>query len=105
MKPLIVLLITFATALFAARIFNAVWNFGFAGNVAMSAMLVFTTIGHFAFPKGMAMMIPQAFPFKTTFVYLTGLIELAAAIGLLFPGTRYFTSWLLIVFFYRRCAR
>ena len=99
MKPLIVLLVTFVIALFVTRIFNEAWNFGFAGNVAMSAMLVFTTIGHFVFPKGMAMMIPGGFPFKTALVYFTGLIEFAAAIGLLIPATRNITSWLLIVFF------
>jgi len=99
MKPLIVLLASFVIALLSARIFNPVWNFTFAGNVAMSVMLLFTTIGHFAYPKGMAMMIPRSVPYKTALVYLTGLIEAAAAIGLLFPGTRFITSWMLIIFF------
>ena len=99
MKPLIVLGITFAIALLAAKIFKHGWNFIFAGNAAMSCMLLFTAIGHFAYSKGMAMMIPGIIPFKTATVYLTGLIEIAAAIGLLILSLRHITSLLLIIFF------
>ena len=99
MKPLIVLGITFAIALLAAKIFNHGWNFIFAGNAAMSCMLLFTAIGHFAYSKGMAMMIPGIIPFKTAIVYLTGLIEISAAIGLLILSVRHITSLLLIIFF------
>ncbi|MFI5131104.1 MAG: hypothetical protein ACHQFX_13975 [Chitinophagales bacterium] len=99
MKPLIVLLVTFAIALLGAKIFNHTWNFIFAGNAAMSVMLLFTAIGHFAYSKGMAMMIPGIIPFKTAIVYLTGLIEVAAAMGLLILSVRHITSLLLIIFF------
>src|SRR5690625_6873527 len=64
----------------------------------MSAMLLFTAIGHFAFTKGMSMMLPDFIPFKTETVYLTGDIEIAAAIGLFIPNFRGVTAWLLIVF-------
>ena len=99
MKPFIVLLVTFAIALLATKIFRQDWNFIFAGNTAMSAMLFFTAIGHFAYSKGMAMMIPDLIPFKTAIVYLTGFIEIAAAIGLLIPAMRHITALLLIIFF------
>jgi uncharacterized membrane protein len=65
----------------------------------MSVMLVFTAIAHFAFTKGMAMILPDFIPYKTAIVYLTGIIELAAAIGLFIPRFRVMTAWLLIVFF------
>lgn len=65
----------------------------------MSAMLLFTAIGHFAFPKGMSMMIPKIIPLKTMFVYLTALIEIAAAVGLMVPSFRHISAILLIVFF------
>lgn len=65
----------------------------------MSIMLLFTSIGHFAFTKGMEMMIPTIIPYKRTMVYLTGVIEICAAVGLLLGSTRELTAWLLILFF------
>ncbi len=65
----------------------------------MSAMLLFTAIGHFAFSKGMALMIPDFIPFKKQVVYITGLFEIVAAIGLLVDGYQRITGWLLIAFF------
>jgi uncharacterized membrane protein len=47
----------------------------------------------------MGMMIPAIIPFKTAIVYLTGLIEIAAAVGLLILSVRHITSVLLIIFF------
>ena len=65
----------------------------------MSVMLVFTAIGHFAFTKGMAMMLPDFIPFKAEVIYLTGVVEIIAATGLLIPGCRVWTGWALILFF------
>ena len=65
----------------------------------MSVMLLFTATGHFLFPQGMALMIPDFIPFKREVVLLTGLIEIAAAIGLLVPRLQVITAWLLIAFF------
>lgn len=44
-------------------------------------------------------MVPNFIPFKTEMVYLTGVIEIVATIGLFIPGLRVLTAWLLIVFF------
>ncbi len=99
MKPLFVLLIAFGVASLATKVFDHQWNFIFAGNAAMSTMLLFTAIGHFAFSKGMTMMLPDFIPFKKEIVYATGLIEILAAIGLLIPSYRHLTSVLLIIFF------
>ena len=65
----------------------------------MSIMLFFTAIGHFAFNKGMAMMLPPFIPFKRETVYVTGLIEILAGIGLLITPYRHMTAVLLIIFF------
>lgn len=65
----------------------------------MAAMLLFTAIGHFAFAKGMTMMLPDFVPFKKQVVYLTGVIEATAAAGLLIGSLREVTAILLIVFF------
>lgn len=99
MKPLIVLLATFVLALLITWIFQPQPDYTLAGNIGMSAMLVFTAIGHFKFTDGMAMMLPDFIPFKTSWVYATGVIEVVAAIGLLFPDLRYVTATCLMLFF------
>lgn len=99
MKPLIVLLSVFVVLLIATKIFRNSFEFALAGRISMSAMLAFTAIAHFAFIKGMAMMLPDFIPYKTETIYLTGIIEIAAAIGLFIPNIRVITAWLLILFF------
>lgn len=99
MKPLIILLGAFGIALLVTKIRCGHFEFTLSGRVAMSVMLVFTAVAHFAFTKGMTMMLPDFIPYKTGTVYLTGIIEIAAAIGLFIPGLRVITAWLLIAFF------
>jgi uncharacterized membrane protein len=99
MKPLIVLLIVFGVSVLVLKLTTHKYDFRLSARIAMSVMLVFTAIGHFMFTKGMAMMIPEFIPFKTAMVYLTGIFEILAAIGLLIPEFRVLTAWLLILFF------
>jgi uncharacterized membrane protein len=99
MKPLIVLLSVFVVSFFATKIFHDRYEFALSGRIAMSIMLLFTAVAHFAFTKGMGMMLPSFIPYKTEIVNLTGIIEIAAAIGLFIPGVRIITAWLLITFF------
>ena len=99
MKPLIVLMTVFAVALTIFRFTKNEYAYAQAARVAMAAMLLFTALGHFLFAKGMAMMVPDFISFKTEAVYATGIIEIAAAIGLLVPSLRVLTGALLIVFF------
>jgi uncharacterized membrane protein len=99
MKPLIVLFTVFAVSLVAMKILRSNYDFALAGRIAMSAMLIFTAVAHFAFTKGMAMMLPDFIPYKIEIIYLTGIIEIAAAIGLFIPNFRILTGWLLIAFF------
>ncbi len=99
MKPLIILFTVFAVSLLTTKFVRGNFEFTLSGRIAMSAMLLFTAIGHFAFTKGMSMMLPDFIPFKTEAVYLTGIIEIAAAIGLFIPNFRIVTAWLLIAFF------
>ncbi|MBN8859294.1 MAG: hypothetical protein J0H29_12955 [Sphingobacteriales bacterium] len=99
MKPLIVLLCAFLIAIVVTKIISNNYDFALSGRIAMSVMLSFTAIAHFAFTKGMAMMLPGFIPYKTTTVYLTGIIEIAAATGLLIPGTTVIAARLLIAFF------
>lgn len=99
MKPLIILVITFITSLLVIFFANNHWDYILAGNIAMCIMLCFTSIGHFVFYKGMAMMIPTFIPFKNTLVFFTGIFEIIAGILLLFKQFRPTTGWMLIIFF------
>jgi len=99
MKPLIVLLSVFAVSLAVNKIFRGDYHLALSGKIAMSAMLVFTALAHFAFTKGMVMMLPGFIPYKTEIVYLTGIIEIAAAAGLFINNFKVATAWALIAFF------
>jgi uncharacterized membrane protein len=99
MKPLLVLIAVFTVSIIGLRLFTKEWDYVLAGNIAMMAMLLFTAVGHFAFTNGMMLMLPDFIPAKKLLVYLTGVIEAAAAIGLLIISLREITAILLIVFF------
>lgn len=99
MKPLIVLLSAFAVALLTIKLIHGNYAFSLSAKIAMSVTLAFTAVAHFAFTRGMEMMLPVFIPYKKQMVYLTGIIEIAAAIGLFIPGLSVMTGWLLIVFF------
>ena len=99
MKPLIVLLVTFTASVLIFRLFSGSWNVCFSGNLAMCLMLCFTAMGHFMFTKGMAMMIPAFIPYRTGWVYATGVLEILFGIALMFAPTRYYSGWALIIFF------
>ncbi|KAF2079190.1 DoxX family protein [Flavobacterium sharifuzzamanii] len=98
METLIILFGVFIATLLIIWLTAKRLELAFAGRVAISVMLVFTAIGHFVFAKGMAMMI-SFLPFANAIVFITGIIELIAAIGLLLPKTKILTGKLLILFF------
>jgi len=99
MEPLLILIGTFIFGLISLRVVRKSWMPFPAGKLAMSIMLVFTAAGHFLYPEGMALMLPESIPFRKEIIYATGVIELAAAIGILIPRFQRLTGWLLIIFF------
>ena len=99
MKPLIVLLVSFSIALVVTKFALNNFDVALSGRIAMAIMLVFTSVAHFVFSKGMEMMIPPFVPYKKAMVYFTGIIEISAAVGLLIAEIRILTAWLLILFF------
>jgi uncharacterized membrane protein len=99
MKPLIVLLVSFVITLFVTKITSGNYEIALSARIGMAIMLIFTTVAHFTFTKGMTMMIPGFIPFKKAMVYSTGIIEIIASAGLLIPGFKVLTGWLLILFF------
>lgn len=99
MKLLVILFATFILALIGTKLFQGNWNFLFSGNLGMAVFILFTGFAHFKFQKGMAMMIPDFMPAKMFWVYSTGIIEIAAGIGLMIPSIRELTAILLIIFY------
>lgn len=99
MKPLAVLLGAFLVVILDLRIFKKEWNFQLAGRIAMAIMLVFTAVGHFLYPVGMAAMIPEILPWKLFIVYATGILEAFFAIGLVFFKRKELIAWAVILFF------
>jgi len=99
MKPLVVLVCVFAVSLLVTKLFKQHIDYKLSGKIALAAMLLFTSLGHFLYAKGMTMMLPDFIPFRSELIFLTGFVEIAAAIGFFIPGLRGFTGILLIVFF------
>ena len=99
MGVLVVLIVTFLASLGITWAGSGEPAYILSGNIAMCAMLQFTALGHFKFPEGMKRMIPPFVPFKKALVLITGLIEIAAGIALLFTATRYAVGSFLILFF------
>lgn len=100
MAPFLFLIAVFAATYVADRfIVSGRIGLGLAGRIAMSAMLVLTGIAHFTSTDTMVQMMPDILPAKRALVYLTGVLELLAAAGLLWQRAAATVSLLLIVFF------
>ncbi len=98
MKPLIVFLLVFSLSSFASRLWRGTFQLEKSIRFGLSAMLLFSSLGHFLYSQGMALMIPEIIPYKLEIVYITGLFEIALAVGLLIPNFRKLTGWVFIFF-------
>lgn len=99
MKPLFVLASTFTLSCLLFYTITDDVHLFLSGRIAMCVMLVFTSIAHFVFYRGMMMMLPQFIPFKKMVVYLTGIMEILGGVCLLIPATQYSAAVVLIAFF------
>jgi uncharacterized membrane protein len=64
-----------------------------SARVALATMFLFTAISHFAPMKAdLIAMVPPGLPRPHLLVFLTGVAELAGAIGLLFPATTFWAA-------------
>ena len=99
MKPLIVLLAVFGVSCLASFIAGRPADYYFCGRLAMGVMLIFAATAHFKFNRGIVLMVPKFIPYKKAVVYITGYIEILAAIGLLVKTVREPVAWFVIVFF------
>lgn len=73
------------------------------GAIGCGLLFVFTGIGHFVITQPMAQMLPGWVPARTELVYLTGIVELALAVGFFVPQFRRISGLvaavLLVLFF------
>lgn len=69
----------------------------------MSGIFILAGIFHFMKPKAFMRIMPLYLPYHKALVYLSGIVEIIAGIGLLFTQTNFFAIWtiicMLIVFF------
>jgi uncharacterized membrane protein len=65
----------------------------------LSLALVSTGIYHLLTPGRYLPMMPSFVPFHTEVVFLTGLCEVAGAVGLLLPRLRYLAGTMLAIYF------
>jgi len=61
---------------------------GIGGIVGLVLLFLFTASGHFATPQPMAEMLPSFMPWRMPLIYLTGVLEIALALGIALPATR-----------------
>ena len=99
MKVLLVLFVSFLLSLLSYKLVTGSWNLLMSGNISLCIMMCFAASGHFAFTKGMEMMLPKFIPFKKEIVIGTGVLEVIAGLGLLFDQTRSAAALFLIAFF------
>lgn len=99
MKPLFVLLTVFLISNLVIRLYKGDMDYHLAGKVALAATLLFTSLGHLIYTKGMVLMLPDFIPLKKEMIYVTGLLEVMGAFGLFVPALSRLTGMLLIVFF------
>jgi uncharacterized membrane protein len=100
MVPLIVLIASFVGFWIVNKyLLGEKYSTSFTGRVALALMLLMTGSAHFFKTDVMIQSMPDMIPYKPELVYITGVIELLAAIGLLFERTARLTSILLIIFF------
>ncbi|MDF2474646.1 MAG: hypothetical protein K0S24_129 [Sphingobacterium sp.] len=99
MKPLFVLLTVFLISNLVIRQYKGDIDYYLAGKIALAATLLFTSLGHLIYTKGMVLMLPDFIPLKKEIIYVTGLLEVMGAFGLFIPSLSRLTGMLLIVFF------
>jgi uncharacterized membrane protein len=103
----IVMLVLLMTPYAVARLLSVARRRRFdtraAGAIGLGILFVFTASGHFIQTEPMAQMLPSWVPQRVALVYLTGVLELAVAVGFFVPKYRPAAGWaaaaMLVLFF------
>ena len=100
MTPLIALLGSFGLlSAVNAFLLNYQLTASFVGRASLAVMLLVTGIAHFTKTDLMVATMPDAFPMKKQTVYLTGVLELLATVGLLINQTSHVAAIGVMLFF------
>ena len=100
MIPLLVLITAFAILFGANRFFlKDRLGLSFIGRASLAATLIVTGIAHFTSTDVLVETMPEFIPWKREIVYLTGVIEFLAVLGLLVGRLSKITAVSLIIFF------
>jgi uncharacterized membrane protein len=68
------------------------------GRISIAVLFGFTGLSHFFMPEQLAQLLPPALPYQLELIYLTGVLEILGAIGLLVPRLARLASVALILF-------
>lgn len=68
------------------------------GRISLAMFFVFTGASHFYMPEELARLLPASLPLRMEMIYVTGVLEILGAIGLLVPGLERLASLALIAF-------
>lgn len=68
------------------------------GRISLALLFIFTGLSHFFMPEEMARLLPPSIPMRIELIYVTGVLEILGAIGLLIPGLKRLASLALILF-------
>ena len=72
---------------------------GLRGRMSLAVLLIFTGTAHFYKTHEMAMMLPDYLSYKSEIIYITGVLELLGAVGILIPQLRRLAGICLILMF------
>jgi uncharacterized membrane protein len=98
-RNIILILLVLGLSYAVARLLSG--NADLAGKISIAALFCFTALGHFAKPNEMVAMLPPWWaPFRKPIVLLSGLLELAFAIGILIPATSRLTAIVAVAFLF-----
>ena len=88
-----------ALLLLTGYVFNIPYLQQLQPDARISAAVMFVLIGvmHLAKPDKLTYMISGILPYAHALVIVSGMLEIVLGIGLLFPSTRVYAAWALIV--------
>ncbi|MGE0726344.1 MAG: hypothetical protein AB7O45_18370, partial [Alphaproteobacteria bacterium] len=90
MKTLLIMLAILCAPLLIAALWRRrpLHDHAAAGAIGLGLLFLFTASGHFILAEPMAEMLPPWVPARDLLVLVTGLLEIAIAVGLFVPATR-----------------
>lgn len=100
MITLIVLIGSFILLVFFSRvgIFFKEKSYRELGAYSMAIFLFFFGLSHFYKQDELILMLPDFMPFPEVIIYITGIIEIILAVGLIYPTTRHLSGILIAIY-------